>query len=202
MKIKLSYILAAAALLCTLSCQKIGGISGEQSDLGKEGATLNIRVDGISNVDVKCVNNSNGVSTFEGDFKMTDERYMKIIKNYPKYFDVTGDKVHVHDVKFKITDKGIENVSGENNGIIIKYNAKVGDTYSKGRKVTHVSTENDYSWSFMKIKVIKVEGDCKENGVKHVTYYGNHKFGIVAVDVDFEDGTSDHAPVYLDAPRD
>ena len=111
---------------------------------------------------------------------------------------MNGDKVRVHDVKFKVTTNGIENVSGESNGIIIKYDSKEGDTYSNGRKVTHVSTDNDFSWRGMKIKVIQVEGEPKKaDGVKSVTYWGNHRFGIVAVETTFDDGTTDFASVVI-----
>jgi len=187
-------LLAIPVILVAASCEKVDSITGEQSSLGEVGTSFVGGFEGASDVNVSVISLENGISTIGGTFTMTDPRYMKIIKNHPKFFDVDGDKVTVHDVKLKMTDKGIENVSGEKNGVIIKYDSKEGDTYSNGRKVTHVSTDNDFHWGFMNIKVIKVEGEAtEEDGVKSVTYWGNHKFGIVAVETTFDDGSTDYA---------
>lgn len=184
-----------ASVVC---CEGSETITGEQSELGEVGTTLTGTFNGASDINVSVVSLENGISTVEGTFTMTDPRYKKLIESHPKYFDVNGDKVRVHDVKFKVTTNGIENVSGESNGIIIKYDSKEGDTYSNGRKVTHVSTDNDFSWRGMKIKVIQVEGEPKKaDGVKSVTYWGNHRFGIVAVETTFDDGTTDFASVVI-----
>lgn len=191
-------LVSLVAIAAIVSCEGIQTITGEQSELGEVGTTLTGTFNGASNIDVSVVSLDNGISTIEGTFTMTDPRYMELIKSHPKFFDVEGDKVRVHDVKFKVTTNGIENVSGENNGIIIKYDSKEGDTYSNGRKVTHVSTDNDFSWRGMKIKVIQVEGQTrKADGVKSVTYWGNHRFGIVAVETTFDDGTTDFASVII-----
>ena len=191
-------LISLLAMACIVSCEGFETITGEQSELGEVGTTLTGTFNGASDINVSVVSLENGISTVEGTFTMTDPRYKKLIESHPKYFDVNGDKVRVHDVKFKVTTNGIENVSGESNGIIIKYDSKEGDTYSNGRKVTHVSTDNDFSWRGMKIKVIKVEGEPKKaDGVKSVTYWGNHRFGIVAVETTFDDGTTDFAYVVI-----
>ena len=191
-------LISLLAMACIVSCEGFETITGEQSELGEVGTTLTGTFNGASDINVSVVSLENGISTVEGTFTMTDPRYKKLIESHPKYFDVNGDKVRVHDVKFKVTTNGIENVSGESNGIIIKYDSKEGDTYSNGRKVTHVSTDNDFSWRGMKIKVIRVEGEPKKaDGVKSVTYWGNHRFGIVAVETTFDDGTTDFAYVVI-----
>jgi hypothetical protein len=191
-------LISLLAMACIVSCEGFETITGEQSELGEVGTTLTGTFNGASDINVSVVSLENGISTVEGTFTMTDPRYKKLIESHPKYFDVNGDKVRVHDVKFKVTTNGIENVSGESNGIIIKYDSKEGDTYSNGRKVTHVSTDNDFSWRGMKIKVIQVEGEPKKaDGVKSVTYWGNHRFGIVAVETTFDDGTTDFASVVI-----
>lgn len=198
MKNIISFLLSISVLFNILSCEKFETITGEQSALGEVGTTLNGDFNGASNVDVKVVSLDNGISTIEGTFTMTDPRYKKLIESHPKFFDVDGDKVRVHDVKFKVTTNGIEHVSGESNGIVIKYDSKKGDTYSNGRKVTHVSTDNDFKWRGMNIKVIQVEGETpKAEGVKSVTYWGNHRFGIVAVETTFDDGSTDYASVLI-----
>ena len=191
-------LIALLAMACVVCCEGFETITGEQSELGEVGTTLTGTFNGASNINVSVVSLENGISTVEGTFTMTDPRYKKLIESHPKYFDVDGDKVRVHDVKFKVTTNGIENVSGESNGIIIKYDSKEGDSYSNGRKVTHVSTDNDFDWRGMKIKVIQVEGTPnKADGVKSVTYWGNHRFGIVAVETTFDDGSTDFASVVI-----
>ena len=198
MKKIFTILLSVSVLFAVVSCEGFETITGEQSELGEVGTTLTGNFNGASNIDVKVVSLDNGISTIEGTFTMTDPRYKKLIESHPKYFDVDGDKVRVHDVKFKVTTNGIENVSGESNGIVIKYDSQEGDTYSNGRRVTHVSTDNDFSWRGMKIKVIQVEGETqKADGVKSVTYWGNHRFGIVAVETTFDDGSTDYASVYI-----
>ena len=191
-------LIALLAMACVVCCEGFETITGEQSELGEVGTTLTGTFNGASNINVSVVSLENGISTVEGTFTMTDPRYKKLIESHPKFFDVDGDKVRVHDVKFKVTTNGIENVSGESNGIIIKYDSKEGDSYSNGRKVTHVSTDNDFDWRGMKIKVIQVEGTTsKADGVKSVTYWGNHRFGIVAVETTFDDGSTDFASVVI-----
>jgi hypothetical protein len=80
----------------------------------------------------------------------------------------------------------------------VKYDAKVGDQWSyttKGgknitRKVTAVSTTDDFFWSGMLIKAITVEQNLPYPGFTKAVYRANHKFGMVAVEVFLEDGTS------------
>ena len=191
-------LISLITMVCLVSCEGYETITGDQSDLGEVGTTLTGTFNGASGINVSVVSLDNSVSTVEGTFNMTDPRYKKLMESHPKFFEVNGDKVTVHDVKFKVTTNGIENVSGENNGIIIKYDSKEGDTYSNGRKVTHVSTDNDFSWNGMKIKVIEVEGPTNNtDGVKSVKYWGNHRFGIVAVETTFDDGSTDYATVRI-----
>ena len=89
------------------------------------------------------------------------------------------------------------NASGDQ-VILVKYGAKVGDQWSyttKGgkvitRKVTAVSTDDDFFWSGMLIKEITVEQNLPYPGFTKAVYRANHKFGVVHVEVFLEDGTS------------
>lgn len=198
MKSRFLFLLSILTMIFAVSCEKDPSISGEQSGLGEVGTEITGTFSGASDIKVKVTALDNGVSTVGGTFKMTDERYMRLINSHPKYFEVNGDQVTVKDLKFKFTENGIENVSGEENGVIINYHSKVGDTYSNGRKVTHVSSDNDFDWRGMRIKVIEVEQNKnKGEGVKSVKYWGNHRFGIVAVETTFDDGTVDFATVRI-----
>lgn len=191
-------LLAVPALFAAASCTKTDSIGGEQDSKGEVGTTLKGDFAGASNIDVSVTKLDDGVSTVGGTFTMTDERYMKIIKQLPDQFSVDGNKVTIKNIKYKATDEGVENLSGIYDGVLVKYKSKVGDTYSNGGKVTHVSSDNDFKWGSMKIKVVEVQNTNKKlDGVKKVTYWGNHRFGIVAVETEFEDGTSDYATISI-----
>ena len=198
MKKILLILLAVPALFAAASCNKVDSIGGEQDSKGEVGTSLKGDFAGASNINVTVTSLDNGVSTVGGTFTMTDERYMNVIKQLPDQFSVDGNQVTIKNIKYKATDEGVENLSGIYDGVILKYKANVGDTYSNGGKVTHVSTDNDFKWGSMKIKVVEVQNTKKKvDGVKKVTYWGNHRFGIVAVETEFEDGTTDFATISI-----
>lgn len=196
MKKLLFTLLAIPVLFAAASCNKNDSIGGEQDSRGEVGTVMYGSFSGADNINVSVTKLDNGVSTVGGTFTMTDERYMKIIKQLPNQFSVDGDKVTIKNIKFRATDEGVENLSGIYDGVLVKYDAKVGDTYSNGGKVTHVSSDNDFLWWGSRIKVIQVENSKKKlDGVEKVTYWGNHRFGIVAVETKFDDGTTDKAEI-------
>jgi hypothetical protein len=79
----------------------------------------------------------------------------------------------------------------------VKYDAKVGDKYvlkkSNGQKITRKviqrSEEDDFEWGLMLIKVITVEQDSRIPGIKNIIYKFNHKFGLVYIEANAEDGS-------------
>jgi len=128
----------------------------------------------------------------------------KIPSGYPilqtinsKYKDGSGN--FVFDGKFKMTDEGIldYNNKGKEPFVLVKYDAKVGDKYtlenSDGttivREVVRKSTADDFLWNGMMIKTVDVETVVNVPGVKKVICFTNHKFGLVAVRVEMEDGS-------------
>lgn len=199
MKKLLLTLLAVPMLFVAVSCDDKNALSGDQDEKGEVGTILKGDFSGASNINVSVTKLKNGVSTVEGTFTMTDSRYMNIIKQLPKQFEVDGDKVTIKSIKYKATDEGVENLSGSPyDGVLLKYKAKKGDTYSNGGKVTHVSEDNDFQWGSMKIKVVEVQNSKKKlDGVKKVTYWGNHRFGIVAVETEFSDGSKDYATISI-----
>jgi len=187
-------ILAIAGMVC---CEKEAHIDGEPASIGEEGTEVRLGSDAFSDVEVSIVACNDGVSEFAGTMTVTDERYLNIFKNHPQYFEVNDNSVRVHDVKFKFTDKGIENQTGFLDGVVVRYDAEEGDKYAGGRTVTHVSTDNDYEWFVGKIKVIEIEGESSEDGIKRIKYASNHRFGLVGFEIEFEDGTVDQMPFRL-----
>jgi hypothetical protein len=115
----------------------------------------------------------------------------------PKYKDASG-KLSCEG-KSKMTDQGILDYNNKDHEpfVLVKYDAKVGDKYtlekSDGtkivREVVRKSTTDDFLWGAMAIKTIDVEQSSNISGVKKITYFTNHKFGLVAVRVEMEDGS-------------
>ena len=105
-----------------------------------------------------------------------------------------------YDLKVKMSDGGILDYTnkGHEPFVLIKYDAKVGDTYtlekSDGttivRKVVAKSTTDDYYWGGMLIKTMDVEQSSKIPGITKIMYFTNHKFGLVAIRFYMEDGTT------------
>ncbi len=201
MKKLILILLAVPALFIATSCGENSKmkLEGDQSPYGEVGTRFSGTFEGGSNFNLTVTSLDNVVSTLEGTFTMTDPRYKKILQSLPKYCEVDGDKVTIHDIEFKATTDGIENCTGHHEDVFLKYNAKVGDTFDNGGKVTHVSTDTDFQWGSMNIKAVQVEKkkSGKIDGVKKITYWGNHRFGLVAVETEFDDGTTDFATISI-----
>jgi hypothetical protein len=98
------------------------------------------------------------------------------------------------DLKMKVTSEGIQEFVHSKGDLsrpftIVKYGAAVGDKYqfvrddgvTVTRTVTYKSATDDYPLGFWQIKVIKVEESASDPLMEKVTYYTNHKFGLVGV---------------------
>lgn len=185
------------------SCKKDNGtvLGGEQSPMGEVGVTVgstSATVAGVSNIAGTVVTLDGGVSSFTGTAVITNSTIKNILANHP-LTTINGDNVTVSGVELKITTEGIESVTGLAPGIIVKYDAVVGDTYDSNRTVTSRSTDDDYPYGFMNIKVIKVEENTNKFGVKKTTYWANHRFGLVAIEFTFDDNSTAKFPVYTSA---
>jgi hypothetical protein len=108
-------------------------------------------------------------------------------------------------IKTKVTSEGLQDfvhseLDESKPFTLVKYNANVGDKYEFTdkdgnhfvREVTFRSTTDDYPLAFWLIKVIKVEETITEGPLKDlvgkITYYTNHKFGLVGVEWTKPDG--------------
>ncbi len=193
-------------LLLIVSCNDddLSSVGGNQSPMGEVGSKVSSSsqpIMGVSNFSAKVISLSDGISTFSATATVTNEAVKNVLSNIPEV-TINGDNVTAEGFKFKITTEGIESVEGTGDGVIVKYDAKVGDSYpiqsmGHSRKVVYRSTDDDYDYGFFYIKVVKVEVDSKMPGVDKITYWANHKFGIVAIDFQFDDGTSAKFPVYF-----
>lgn len=184
-------------------------IGGEQSPMGEVGnvVTSPTTVAGVSSFSAEVVALENGVSTYSGSATVTNPTIKSILSNAPEC-TVEGNLVTGTGIKFKNTKNGIEAVSGGlDPGVIVKYDAAVGDKYpidntGKSREVVSRSSEDDYQYAFFNIKVIKVEENTNKLGVRKITYWANHRFGLVGIQFEFDDGTNAKFTVYNSAEND
>lgn len=203
-------ILSSALLLtsCDLIEEAITGskLGGEQSPMGQVGVTVtssSAQINGVSNFQASVTSLSGGVSTYTGSATVANTSIVSTLTNLPGV-TVSGNTVTVTGVKFKSTTEGVESIYGFDPGILIKYSSSVGDEYdilgsSTKRVVTAKSTSDDFNWGGMMIKVLKVEENINRGGIKKITYFGNHKWGMVAVRFDFDDGSYSQFPIYNSA---
>lgn len=190
---------------------KIGGDTDFVENQVGATSTGYVNIDGtdISNqIKTTVVENTNGIvsvkftgkiptqySTMIDDFGTTyyEDKYNE---NKPKYVDANGNV----DVTVKLinSSEGLAYISPTGKQfVVMKYDAKVGDKWGYTKKsgnttnfeVTEKSTTDDYNYVFFNIKVVKVEQTVEEPGFSKIVYIGNHKFGLVGIEVYVEDGT-------------
>jgi hypothetical protein len=187
----------------TVSSTSISGAASPMSVVGTTVSSTTVPVAGVSGLTASVASVANGVSSYSGSGVITNSTIKNLLSNYPD-FTIHGDTVSVTGFKIKQTVEGIECQNSMGPGIVVRYASNVGDTYPVGstgrtRTVVSKSTTDDYYYGFYLIKVIKVEEPMlklKSGGLSKVTYWANHKFGLVGVKYDFADGSSATFPVY------
>ena len=191
---RLNIILISIATLCLISCKTDSNdISGSPSPMGAVGNTFSIStfsLPGVTNVSAEVTAESDGISTLTGSADLTNATLVDIIEAladiFPGAIGINGNTVSGSG-QVRFTENGIAGVLPEGELILVHYDAEVGDQWSLttgGRtitnKVTSRSTEDDYAWNGLFIKVIEIEGTGHNlPGLSKVTYYANHRFGLV-----------------------
>ncbi|MEI6059760.1 MAG: hypothetical protein WCR72_03575 [Bacteroidota bacterium] len=196
-------------LLCS-SCDKLKDdpsvLGGDQSPIGDVGATLessSVEIFGVSDFSASVIALKSGISSCSGQVTLKNEILKSLVANIPGV-TINENIVTVSNLELKLSIEGIELKTGPSAGIWVKYSSSVGDTYPIGttgevRKVVSKSDTDDYPYGFMMIKTIQVEETpkvLKSAGVIKITYIANHKFGLVGVKINFDDGTSVIFPLY------
>lgn len=168
-----------------------------------DSAVITKNDNGIVTTHVKATFDSVFVAALDsalGTSSLPESMKRSILDTYLKKYNATIDTVNkdamkvVFDLKMKVTSEGIQEFVNGGGDLsrpftIVKYGASVGDIYEfttpEGvkitRKVTYKSTTDDYAIGFFLIKVIKVEQTQEDPIVEKITYYTNHKFGLVGV---------------------
>ncbi|MGE4567758.1 MAG: hypothetical protein AB7C90_01065 [Bacteroidales bacterium] len=150
---------------------------------------------GVSNIEGIVTSVTDGVSSYAITATVTNPTVIAVLEDMSGVA-VSGNTVSMASLRLKVTTKGIEAVSGFEPGVIVKYSDGVGKRYpingtNRYREVVSKSTENDFMWyGFMQIKVMEVvESESAIEGIKSITYWCNHAFGMVAIKVTFDDDT-------------
>ncbi len=205
--LKLSLITAIAVLLL-MSCDILGGgsdsssatkpIGGNPTPIGEVGNTFNVpAITGASNHSFQVVEQDGATSVIEFSASVTNPAILQVA-NYLNAFNVSGNEV-TGRLKFRITSKGVQTFTSDGTPFtLVEYDAKKGDRYRLKRSgkpdlvrtVVHKSSDNDFYWGFMMIRTIQIEETgIASPGVSKIKYYFNHRFGLVGMDVFFEDGS-------------
>jgi hypothetical protein len=207
-QILVNIILAAAMLFGLSSCDILGGsdasgtdpIGGDPSPIGMVGNTFSTNISGVQDIGIQVAEQSGAVSTISYTASFQDATLLPMasaVMGSSGTMQVSGSTIS-GTRKFRMTTKGVQDVFDDGSVFtIVDYKAKKGDTYKKKidgkevvRTVTKVSSDDDFPYAFFLIKVVKVEETgLGVPGISKVIYYGNHRFGMVGMDIVFEDGS-------------
>jgi hypothetical protein len=179
-------------------------LGGSQSPIGEVGNKLTISssVTEIGNLNAEVTSLNDGVSSVTISMDIKNEKAKEIAKAIPD-LSWNGDKVSVTR-KYRVTDEGIQSVHDEGDLTMVKYDAKIGDSYSLKmngntvkRTVEYKSVDDEYPYGFYDIKVMKVKETGRGlPGVSNLEYVLNHRFGLVGIVLNFEDGSSKTITIY------
>ncbi|MEW5844375.1 MAG: hypothetical protein AB1775_14035 [Bacteroidota bacterium] len=223
MKIKLLFVAVVLFSVLLLSCDKINSIlnDNQNKDPNTIAGETNLPLNQVGNTvatsvvvggksynigsSISIVKSENGVATYKVTADLTKSADLQKINNYiPSSFKDAAGKINAQ-INYKITSEGIQDYFNKDGKphTIAKYDCQVGDIYQMSksdgktitRKVTAVSTTDDFAYSGMYIKTIATEQDSRIPGVRKFVYRTNHKFGLVYLEAQLEDGSS--AGTYL-----
>ncbi len=209
-KKSLNLLCLTVILILAVSCSKDDGsvLGGAQSPIGTVGNTFdwNAGQFGISDASMRVTQLEGGVSTFEVSGTTSNSAYTDLLKmvpteRFPGTFSVSGNSVTAK-VNSVVTDNGAQVVFNDGSRLtLVNYGASVGDKYTATvggttlqNEVISKSTEDDYLWmGGMYLKVIEVKYTSHSPGINYVVAIYNHKFGLVGLEVHFEDGSVKYA---------
>lgn len=177
----------------------------------EDSVVVKSRENGITTLSAKFVFNGSmmsDVDTLLGIEVLSEATRRDIVNHFLKRFDAQLDTSDIErytvttEIKVKATDKGIQDFvysKGNTNKpfTLIKYDDGVGDSYSftadDGTKYTRTivskSDKDEYPLGFFNIKVTKVdETQPNDPLLKTVSYYTNHKFGLVGIELETING--------------
>ncbi len=185
-------------------------LTGSQSAMGLVGVSVSSsssEIAGVSNFSAVVNSLENGISSYTAQATVTNPLVKNMISNFPGVL-INGNSFSISNLQTKQTSDGIKCITGPLAGVLVKYDASVGDSFTtsisgKVRTVVSKTGVDDYPYGMYLIKTIQVESTVNAtnriSGVNKITYIANHKFGMVGVKVNFEDGTNATFPIYTSA---
>ncbi|HKK42484.1 MAG TPA: hypothetical protein VJ963_08755 [Bacteroidales bacterium] len=206
----LNLLLLAVCFMLVISCSKDDSsvLGGAQSPIGTVGNTFdwNAGQFGINDASMRVTQLDGGVSTFECSGTTSNSSYVDLLnmvpsERFPGTFTVSGNTVTAK-VNAVVTDNGVQVIFNDGSRLtLVNYGANVGDKYTATvggttlqNEVISKSTEDDYLWmGGMYLKVIEVKYTSHSPGINYVVAIYNHKFGLVGLEVHFEDGSVKYA---------
>lgn len=210
-------LLCVGVLFTFSSCEKKegdnGSVIGGDTNLAinQVGTTLNsgLRVgNSTATGQLKVIDNVNGIITVEFSYPIPSSFVEKFgslagsfwgsdyASNASRLIDASNN--FKGSFKFKNSSEGVAIIDKQGKqSVIMKYDVKAGDSWSYTKKngnkvnmeVVHKSSDDDYFYSGMMIKAVKVERKSNETGVTKIVYIGNHRFGLVGVELYLDDGS-------------
>jgi len=187
---------------CNKNNEADNDLGGAESPMGNVGNEFWTNADGVNNMKMEVKTLDNGISTIDISGTITDPDYKNILSwihvdKFGNYDDQTGE-FNV-SVKMKFTSEGIADYLNVEGGdfVLGKFDAKVGDKYtyesSRGksytRTVTARSETDEFPYGFYNIKTITIDEPGRTPAIECIEYYINHRFGLVGVCVNLQDGT-------------
>lgn len=213
MKKLFQLLLGITMIVLCMSCDKLlnkddptelGGDKSAMSEVGVTVSSSSAPIAGVSNLTATVTSFKDGISTYSGSATITNPLLKNMVANFPGV-TITGNNVSITNMQMQQTTDGIKCITGPGAGVIVKYDSEVGDTYPIGetgnvRKVVSKTGVDDFPYGMFLIKTIQVETNPNTlkstGGISKITYVANHKYGLVAVKVAFDDNTSTTFPVY------
>ncbi len=186
----------------------LGGAQSPMGEVGNEFTTTH-NIPGLAAITAEITELQNGVSTLAASAEVTNQDLVDLANAFealfPSNVTVNGNVVTA-EAQVKFTEDGISIIDDAGELIIVSYGADVGDQFSLKigantitNKVMAKSTTDDYFWNGMLIKVLEMEATgFNAGGLDKVTYFANHKFGIVGINAFFDNNSDYFATVYSD----
>lgn len=147
-----------------------------------------------ANSTITVLNNDNGVISVQVKATLPANIAALVPANYK---DASG-KLNT-TLKYKNTSEGILDYTVKEGlpFVLANYSSSVGDKYvlTKGdgttitRTVTDKSEIDNFPYGMLLIKTMTVEQDSNIPGLRKIAYKVNHKFGLVQIQLFWEDGT-------------
>jgi len=157
-------------------------------------------IPGLNITETKVLSNNNGEVTINIQAVLPNHPLTSLVP--PSLVGSNGTVNFIQ--KYKNTDEGIlDYTNGDGKPfVIVKYDGSVGDQYrlrrNNGSVITRTimskSINDDYAYGPMMIKVMKIDQNFDEfsnmQGFRKVTYIANHRWGLVGLVFESEDGSN------------